>query len=80
MAHLEGDYGIQAYSIGGKWMEGEEDHELDLFMYCPERWVNIYHSKAQDSAWSSIYYESEEEAKANIIRTSRHQATLKIEL
>jgi hypothetical protein len=80
IAQIEGEFGLQSYSPDGRWKDSQEDHELDIFMYCPERWVNIYYSKAQDSVWSSIYYQSEEEAKENIIISSIHIATLKIEL
>ena len=53
-------------------------HENDLFMAEPERWVNIYYSKAQDDVLASDFYESEEEAKKCIVSTSTYQTTIKI--
>ena len=51
---------------------------FQLFMAEPERWVNIYYSKAQDNVWASQFYESESEAKEHIISTSSYQTTIKI--
>lgn len=76
MAHIENNFGVDTFTINGRY--SDDISELDLFMAEPERWVNIYYSKAQDDVWASDFYESEEEAKKCIVSTSSYQTTIKI--
>lgn len=76
MAHIENGFGVDTFTIDGKYSDDESI--MDLFMAEPERWVNVYYSKAQDNVWASQFYESESEAKEHIISTSSYQTTIKI--
>ena len=77
MVQLENAFGVDTFTIHGKYSDGISS-QLDLVMAEPERWVNVYYSKAQDNVWASQFYESESEAKEHIISTSSYQTTIKI--
>ena len=76
IAHLEHSFNFDTFKING--MYSDRYSEIDLMMAEPERWVNVYYSKAQDNVWASQFYESESEAKEHIISTSSYQTTIKI--
>lgn len=77
IAQLEHGFSFDTFTIHGKYSD-DESSQLDLMMAEPERWVNVYYSKAQDNVWASQFYESESEAKEHIISTSSYQTTIKI--
>jgi len=79
IAQLEHGFSFDTFTIHGKYSD-DESSQLDLIMAEPERWVNVYYSKAQDNVWASQFYESESEAKEHIISTSSYQTTIKINL
>jgi tellurite resistance-related uncharacterized protein len=58
------------------------DSIMDLLMAEtaePETWINVYYSKIQDKIWNSVKYNSEEEAKENIVTTmSSYLTTVQI--
>ena len=64
------------YSIDGSPL-GSINPDYYLCMEEPEIWVNVYHSKVRDEAWCSRFYESEKEAKENIIE-GNYQTTIKL--
>ncbi len=66
---------VETFKKSGAFTAGENG--FDLFMAEPEIWVNIYYSKAQNSAWCSQFYESEQEAKEFIVE-GNYQTTIKI--
>jgi hypothetical protein len=66
---ISGNSSVDHYTIHGTWTEDFENQELDLFMFEPETWINVYYSKVQDKIWNSVKYNSEKEAKENIVTT-----------
>lgn len=79
VAHIEKSYSVDLFTVNGKWEEGL-DNQIDLFMAEPERWVNIYYSKAQDDVWASDFFQSEQIAKEHIVSTDSYQTTIKIRI
>jgi hypothetical protein len=79
VVHIENNSSVDHYTINGKWTEDFENEELDLFMAEPEAWINVYYSKIQDKIWNSVKYNSEKEAKENIVTTmSSYLTTVQI--
>jgi len=77
VVHIENNSSVDHYTIKGTWTEDFENQELDLFMFEPEKWINIYHSAVRDEAWCSRFYESEKEARENII-DGNYQTTIQL--
>jgi len=76
---IENNSSVDHYTTKGTWTEDFENQELDLFMAEPETWINVYYSKVQDKIWNSVKYNSEEEAKENIVTTmSSYLTTVQI--
>jgi tellurite resistance-related uncharacterized protein len=64
------------FNNNGKHYSSEfVDSNFDLFMAEPEAWINIYYSKVQEKIWNSVKYNSEEEAKENIVTTNSSYLT-----
>jgi hypothetical protein len=69
-----------------QWQYNEIGHPLGsldpLFILCmaeSETWINVYYSKVQDKIWNSVKYNSEKEAKENIVTTlSAYLTTVQI--
>jgi hypothetical protein len=77
VVHIENNSSVDHYTIKGKWTDDFVNEELDLFMDELEKWVNVYHSKVREEAWCSRFYQSENEAKENII-DGNYQTTIKL--
>jgi hypothetical protein len=76
-AIIEG--GFLTFNKNGEHYSEFVSSDFDLFMAEPEAWINIYYSKVQDKIWDSARYNSEEEAKENIVTTmSSYLTTVKI--
>ena len=71
------DYGkeYETFKINGAFSPVEISKEFDLFMAEPEAWINVYYSKIQDKIWNSVKYNSEKEAKENIVTTNSSYLT-----
>jgi hypothetical protein len=54
---------VEVFNLDGQQKGGF--HELDLFMKVKERWVNVYASNADRSAYAAGEYPSKESARAN---------------
>lgn len=54
------------------------EHEHDLFMAEPERWVNVYWNEEKQNAYCGFHHSSEAEAKANINNPNYYQTTIKL--
>jgi hypothetical protein len=71
---------LRRYDIDGRYNHGD-NHDLDLFMAEPERWVNVYWSPANYGFISSVIYSSEAKAKADVNNTNssqHYQTTIKL--
>jgi len=68
VAVIEGFKAIYVFHKNGRYFKDEEDIN-DLCMAESETWINIYYSKVQDKIWNSVKYNSEKEAKENIVTT-----------
>jgi hypothetical protein len=76
-AIIEG--GFLTFNKNGKHYSEISDSDFDLFMAEPETWINVYYSKIQDKIWNSVKYNSERQAKENIVTTnSSYLTTVKI--
>lgn len=80
MVQLENAFGVDTFTIHGKYSDGES--QLDLMMAEPEIWVNVYYNEKTGVYGSSIgtTYPSEEMAKAGIsnLEEGNYQTTIKI--
>jgi inorganic pyrophosphatase len=78
VAVIEGFKSIYVFHKNGRYFKDEEDIN-DLCMAEPETWINVYYSKTQDKIYNSVKYNSEEEAKENIVTTmSSYLTTVQI--
>jgi len=66
---------VETFLINGQLVKNMTSCGNDLLMAEPETWINVYYSKIQDKIWNSVKYNSEEEAKENIVTTNSSYLT-----
>ena len=65
IAHIENNSSVYSFTIDGKYSDNDAGSDYDLFMYEPERWVNIYWDEMTEKAYSDGIYKTREEALNN---------------
>lgn len=77
---LDDDEEIHSYTKSGKMLMSI-DSNADLF-FAPEKhegWVNLYKGNAYYYLGSTIFYQSESEAKKRIVKDCGYVGTIKVE-
>ena len=76
----DGSERLSSYLPNGKEHVGEDSND-DLF-FAPEKhegWVNLYKGNAYYHLGSTIFYQSESEAKKRIVKNCGYVGTIKVE-
>lgn len=68
---------VHRWLRSGEWDFDNKNHDLDLFMDEPERWVNVYWD-SRNANWCVGPFPSEEIAKENCLHHPHYQATIKL--
>jgi hypothetical protein len=62
----------------GKYQKSIDDDPNDLFMFEPERWVNIHFDPKDGHIFYGVVYQSETDALQDKDKMSYYQATIKL--
>jgi hypothetical protein len=80
IAHIEKSYGVDTFTVNGKWEDGIGLNERDLFMDTTYKYFNVYY-KGTD-AWCGTFCDTPEQAKerADQVTNGLFLTTLKVEI